>query len=49
MPCIKRETNVVKNDKEKRTKGLSDFVAEAKSKIVLPKPTSFVNEIHSQL
>ena len=37
MPCIKQETNVVKNDKEKRTKGLSDYVGEAKLKFFTPK------------
>ena len=33
MPCIKQETNVVKNDKKKRTKGLNDYVGEAKLKL----------------
>ena len=33
MPCIKQETNVVKNDIEKRTKGLNDYMGEAKLKL----------------
>ena len=47
MPCIKRETNVVQNDTEKEQKDLV-IRGTSKDKLVLPKPTSFVNEIYSQ-
>ena len=36
MACIKRDTYVVKNGKEKRTERLSDFVGEAKFKLFYP-------------
>ena len=47
MPCIKCETNVVQSDTQKEQKDL--LCGTSKIKIVLPEPTSFVNEIYYQL